>query len=45
VTLAIIVALLALCMWLALKLSTVARDNANLRAHIHSLKRQLLRLR
>jgi len=40
-----IVALLLLCGWLAIKWIGASKDNAELRARIDSLKRQLLRMR
>jgi hypothetical protein len=44
-TYAIIMVLLAVCGWLALKLTSANKDNAQLRIRIDSLKRQLLRAR
>jgi hypothetical protein len=40
-----IVALLALCGWLIIKLSGANKDIADLRARVESLKRQMLRMR
>jgi hypothetical protein len=45
VTAAVIVVLLSVCSWLALKLFIANKDNAQLRIRIDSLKRQLLRAR
>lgn len=44
-TSAVIVVLLSVCAWLALKLTSANKDNAELRIRIDSLKRQLLRAR
>jgi hypothetical protein len=44
-TSAVIVVLLSVCGWLALKLTIANKDNAQLRIRIDSLKRQLLRER
>jgi hypothetical protein len=45
VTSVVIVVLLSACGWLALKLTSANKDNAQLRIRIDSLKRQLLRAR
>jgi hypothetical protein len=44
-TMAIIALLLALCGWLAVKLTMANKANADLQTRVESLKRQLVRLR
>jgi hypothetical protein len=41
----LLVGLLVLSAWLAVKLGTAHKDNADLRVRIESLKRQLVRMR
>lgn len=41
----VVAALVALCGWLAVKLSAASKDNAELRTRVESMRRQLQRLR